>query len=116
MPSPLLLLYDGRCASCSRWARWVARWDRWQAVEVRDLHDPAALDGSAAIVPKDELGTAVHLILPDGRVLKGFDALRRLLWIHPLLWVFIPAAYLPGMARIGNRLYYRFARRCRFGL
>jgi hypothetical protein len=64
-------------------------------------------------MPAEELGSAVHLILPEGRVLKGFDALRRLLWIHPLLWVLIPAAHFPGMGRLGRRLYDRFARRCR---
>ena len=108
MKEPALLLYDGRCAACSRWARWVAAWDRRHAVDTRDLHDPRALAGTGAVIPAEELASAVHLVLPDGRVLKGFDALRRLLWIHPLFWILIPAAYLPGMRNLGTLLYNRF--------
>jgi len=48
--------------------------DRFHSMETRDLHDPRALAGTGAVIPAEELASAVHLVLPEGRVLKGFDA------------------------------------------
>ena len=109
-PDRLLLIFDGNCLFCRRWA---VRWqrlvgDRGEAVPSQraDLADRfPELTGAA-------LETAVHLVEPDGRVTRGAEAVCRSLvgvWCVPY-WLY---EHVPGFAPLSERLYAFVARRRR---
>jgi len=49
---------------------------------------------------------ALHLVLPDGRALPGFEAYRHVVLRVPGLWWQLPFFYTPLLSRmLGHRLY-----------
>jgi predicted DCC family thiol-disulfide oxidoreductase YuxK len=104
------LIYDGECAMCRASALWIMR---------------RAMDGGALeILPcrsaprrqrfpqitDEQCMTAMQLVLPDGRVLAGADAMPELLRRMPR-WRHLAALFaLPGMRPIARRVYAWIAR------
>jgi predicted DCC family thiol-disulfide oxidoreductase YuxK/uncharacterized membrane protein YphA (DoxX/SURF4 family) len=96
------MLFDGECQFCRR---WVARWKNstGDAVDYLPLQD-AEIGRRFSEISRDELETAVHLILPDGRVFLGAGAVFRalaaagehrwLLWLYRKLSPFADLAEL----------------------
>lgn len=78
LPSTPALLYDGTCGLCAAFARLVAWADRDDRLRVLPFQDPEA---QAWLVgwPADRIESAAHLVLPDGRVVSGPDALAGVL-------------------------------------
>ena len=97
-----LVLYDGECDFCERFARWVRRRDRAGALDVlafqRCPAPPMTTDLHAACTQ------AVHVIRRDGLVLRGgraalfildrlgYRRIARTLALPPFLWV-VEAGY-----------------------
>lgn len=104
--APAVLLMDGACGLCRRSAAMVRAADALHWIVVADARDapalPPGVDPAAAL---DEM----HVVLPSGRVLAGFDAYRRIALMLPVLWTVAPLLYLPGVAVLGRRLYRRVA-------
>ncbi len=109
MASPLLLAYDPACTLCCRMALWLARRDHLGLLLVLSVRDPELL----ALAP--ELGgkpveKEIHgLDLGTREIWAGADLLgpiaRRLpgwRWLAPVLGI-------PGLARLLNRVYLRWA-------
>ncbi|MDH5643366.1 MAG: DUF393 domain-containing protein [Gemmatimonadota bacterium] len=112
---PAVLVYDGLCPFCTRWADRIRRWKSRKApLEFLALPDPAAslISGKSM----QELSEAMHLVLEDGRVVAGARAAFEILrfvkggFAFHLLW------RVPGVPLIANPVY-RFvaARRRRVG-
>jgi predicted DCC family thiol-disulfide oxidoreductase YuxK len=106
------LIYDGECGLCRAAVRWVAQRDREQLVALVPFQDGDAVARFGITLPA--LAAAMHLVLPDGRVFAGADAvpelLRRLGRWRWLAWLFA----VPGVRPIARRLYRWIAlrRRC----
>lgn len=109
MPAPLLLAYDPACTVCCRMALWLARRDREGRLLIVTIRDPALLDLAPELagrpVEKEihglDLGTrevraGADLLRPIARRLPGWQ------WLSPLLG-------LPGLPRLLNRIYLRWA-------
>ena len=106
-PKPLLV-FDGDCGFCRR---WIARWQSatGDAVDYIPFQDPSV----AARFPEirlDDFAEAVHLILPDGAVCRGAEAVFRSLaqggthrW---LLWLYGKA---PAFADLSELFYEEVA-------
>jgi len=104
------LIYDGECAMCRASALWIMR---------------RAMDGGALeILPcrsaprrarfphitDAQCMTAMQLVLPDGRVLAGADAMPELLRRIPR-WRRVASLFaLPGMRPLGRVVYAWIAR------
>ncbi|PYM26825.1 MAG: hypothetical protein DMD80_17025 [Candidatus Rokuibacteriota bacterium] len=104
------LIYDGECAVCRASALWIMR---------------RAMDGGALeILPcrsaprrarfphitDAQCMTAMQLVLPDGRVLAGADAMPELLRRIPR-WRRVASLFaLPGMRPLGRVVYAWIAR------
>ncbi|MBI1847079.1 MAG: DUF393 domain-containing protein [Candidatus Rokubacteria bacterium] len=104
MGSPVLI-YDGECALCRASALWILRRVRGEdALEILPCRSPVRR-ARFPQVAEDVCLTAMQLVLPDGRVLAGADAVPELLgrmrgW-RRLAWVFS----LPGARPLARRVY-----------
>lgn len=105
-----VLIYDADCAMCRASALWLMRLalsgGRLEILpcrsEVRASRFPQVSENACM--------TAMQLVLPDGRVVEGADAVPELLRrIRGLAWLAAVFA-LPGMRPIGRRVYAWVAR------
>jgi predicted DCC family thiol-disulfide oxidoreductase YuxK len=106
-----VLLYDGACAFCSRWAARLLRWLPAGSVEALSFREPGALERFPGVTP-ERCERALQLVRADGRVFQGAEAavqaLRHRRWGRLAF-----AYYLPG-ARQAADAVYRLAARNRF--
>jgi predicted DCC family thiol-disulfide oxidoreductase YuxK/uncharacterized membrane protein YphA (DoxX/SURF4 family) len=95
-PKPLLV-FDGDCHFCRR---WVSRWQRatLDAVDYLPYQDPS-IPARFPELPQSDLEQSIHLILPDGAVSRGAEAVFRSLaegprhrWMIKLYHKFEPFA------------------------
>lgn len=106
----LLAIYDGRCLLCQRARRAASALDWRRRLAFADLHDRAAIQRIAPELSAADTLAALHLRLNDGRTLRGFPAIRRMLRELPLLAPLAWALYLPPLPALGRRLYEAIAR------
>ncbi len=104
-PARPTLIYDGACGLCRSAAARVAAWDREHRVTLVPFQDEDAV--SAFGIEGPSLAAAMHLILPDGRVFAGADAVPELLRLLPGKGWLAPWFDVPG-ARILARRVYRY--------
>lgn len=107
---PWVVLYDGRCRFCTAQAARLARWARPGALELRDFHQPGALDAFPAIT-FDACMEAMHAVAPDGRVFRGAEAAVRAVATRRLPFAAAYAYYVPGIRQAADALYRRIAAR-----
>ena len=101
----LVVLIDGECPMCRRFARRLSRLD-W-------LHRLTFEDGSVAAVrarfapglDEQTALTAMHVVAPDGSRRSGFDGFLRIARVVPLFWVPGMIAALPGVRSLGRFIY-----------
>jgi predicted DCC family thiol-disulfide oxidoreductase YuxK len=105
------MLFDGDCGLCQRTVRVIERLDVFHAIAYYDVRNDwrrtvarfPALTQPACL---DEM----HVVAAD-RVVTGFRAYRELVWKLPALWPLLPVLYVPGVPRLGQRLYRHVAAR-----
>jgi len=106
------LFYDGECGFCRDAVAVLSRWDREGRIELIPFQDAARVAQFG--LPLPGLAAAMHLVLPDGRVVAGADAVPELGRLLPgkrwLTWLFA----VPGVRPIARRAYAWIAarRRC----
>lgn len=108
--APAVLIYDDECALCRGGALWVMR----LALSTGRLEIlPCRADERRErfpMVSEDACMTAMQLVLPDGRVLAGADAVPDLLrCVRGLGWIAVLFG-LPGMRPLARRVYAWIAR------
>ena len=106
-PTNPTLIYDGECGICQQAVALVRRWDREHVLHYIPFQDEVAVARFGIALPA--LAAAMHLVLPDGRVYTGADALPKLLrlfpgkrWLALLFWI-------PGVLPLARRIYARIA-------
>lgn len=103
-----VLLYDGRCGFCEREVQRLLRLSRWK-IRPKSFHDAAALKDEPSL-SYEHCMKAIHLILPDGRIFAGAEAVARSIALNPILgwlaWIY----YLPGIRQAMNAGYRLVAR------
>lgn len=105
------LIYDGACGLCERSVALVRRWDREHRLAIVPFQDQARV--AALGIPLPALAAAMHLVLPDGRVLAGADAAPEMLRQLPGKRWLAGAFRIPGILPLARRLYAWIARRRR---
>jgi len=103
------LIYDGECGFCRETVAIVTRWDREHRLTFIPFQDAARLEKFR--IPLPALAAAMHLVLPDGRVLAGADAAAELLRLLPGKRWLAHAFALPGVLPLARRVYAWIARR-----
>lgn len=107
------VLYDGYCVLCRQTRRAVTALDWLGRVEFLDVHQWAEVEQRYPTLEFEQAMGQMHVTLPDGRLVGGFEAMRLLLRQLPLgypLWLLL---HLPGMTWLGTRVY-RFVARHRY--
>ena len=108
------LLYDGDCPFCRREIEWLKR---------RDCNGNLILENIASLgfdacrygLTHEEVMGSLHGILPDGRVVRGAEAVRAAYGSVGLGWLVAPTR-LPIVHGLLNAAYRVFARnRVRWG-
>ena len=104
------LIYDGECAMCRASALWIMR----RALDAGTLEilpcRSAPRRQRFPQVTDEQCMTAMQLVLPDGRVLAGADAMPELLRRIPR-WRWIAALFaLPGLRPLARVVYAWIAR------
>ena len=104
------LIFDGECGFCREAVDLLRRWDREQVLRFVPFQDGAAVAGFNIAFPA--LAGAMHLILPNGRVYAGADAVPELLRLLPAprRWL-APLFRLPGVLPLARRAYTWIAAR-----
>lgn len=99
-----IFLYDAACTNCTAWAERLRRLTG-RRVQVRPLQDFSSADPRLS---GDELLREAKLVLGDGRVFGGAEAIALAVGGPARLY------YLPGVRQLADRLYRRVAaNRCR---
>ena len=107
-PGHDVLLFDGACAFCSRWAARLLRWLPEGAVEARSFREPGALERFPAVSP-ERCERALQLVRADGSVFEGAEAAVQAL--RHRRWGFLARAYYaPGIRQAADAVYRLTAR------
>ncbi|WML47245.1 DUF393 domain-containing protein [Neobacillus sp. PS3-34] len=113
----MVTLYDENCSLCQETKRWFQKLDWLQRVKWTSLQEYEKGNYHQSF-NKVELRKELHLILPSGRLLKGFFAVRKLLIHFPVTFIIGLILYIPLMPVIGVPIYkwiaknrYRFFRK-----
>lgn len=106
------LIYDGECGICQQAVALLKRWDRKQVLRFVPFQDQRRVAEFGIALPA--LAAAMHLILPDGRVYAGADAVPELLRLFPGKRWLAPVFRIPGVLPLARRVYAWIAmrRRC----
>ena len=96
MPAAQLkLLYDGQCSLCRGAMEGLKRRDAKGLIVPEDISDPA-FDPARYGLTAEQVRTAMHVVLPDGRVLRAMDAVRAAYHAVGLGWLVAPTGW-PGI-------------------
>ena len=109
-----VLIFDGECSVCRGAVEWIRRRCAPESFEYLSCH-AEELPRRFPHVGKSACLEAMHLILPDGRVLAGEQAVPEIL-LRLRRWKWTAALFrLPGAGTL-SRVFYRgfAARRHRF--
>ena len=106
-----VILYDGDCALCRRTTSILKRLDWFKRLAFHNCRDAAGIPANSAHLDADRMIREMHVLTPDRtRALAGFRAVRWIAGRIPLMWPLYPLLFVPGVARLGQRLYLWVAR------
>jgi predicted DCC family thiol-disulfide oxidoreductase YuxK len=108
MPSQLKLLYDGQCSICRRSTERLKARDRENRIVLEDISSPDFDPGRYGLTA-EQVRMVMHVVLPDGRVLRAMDAVRAAYAAVSRGWLLAPTAW-PGIRWIADACYRYFAR------
>lgn len=100
----IIALYDGYCAICRTTLAIITALDWFKRVQFVDLHGPDISTRFPQFTHEELMGQ-IHVIDEKGQVFGGFDGTRRMLKSVPLGYPFWLLLFLPGMDRVGKRVY-----------
>jgi len=105
---PIKMLYDGLCPLCKREVRVVTRQDKHGAVEPVDITAPG-FDAEALGLTQAAVHSRMHAILPDGSVVTGMEAFRRIYVAIGMGWLWRWTGW-PILRPVFDLLYANFAK------
>ena len=105
----LNIIYDGRCGFCIRALKLVSALDTRKVLRFHDAKQAEAL-ARFPILGDADVEDAMYAVTHNELLYHGFFAFRRLIWVGPLLWPFLPLFYFPGASLLGPPIYAWVAR------
>jgi predicted DCC family thiol-disulfide oxidoreductase YuxK len=105
-PERPLVIYDGDCGFCRT---WIARW-RERTGDGVDYEPSQEVASRFPEIPAEAFSRSVQLVLPDGRVSSGAEAVARMLALPRgpgiFLWIY---RHVPGAGRASELAYRAIA-------
>jgi predicted DCC family thiol-disulfide oxidoreductase YuxK len=108
MADQLKILYDGQCSICRRAMEGLKRRDPQERIIPEDISNPAFDPGRYGLTA-EQVRFAMHVVLPDGRVLRAMAAVRAAYSAVGLGWLVAPTGWL-GIRWLADAFYGFFAR------
>jgi predicted DCC family thiol-disulfide oxidoreductase YuxK len=108
-PEQPTLVYDGSCGFCRDTIELVSRWDRAGRLVFVPFQDTDRVAELGLAPPA--VAAALHLVLTDGRVFTGADAVAELLRLLPRLGWAARIFGIPGVRPVARWVYAWVARR-----
>ena len=105
----MIALFDAQCSLCQNTKRLFQKLDIGKKVTWMSLQEYERKGFSPQFKAVD-LRREIHMINPDGKVLVGYWAVRRLLLLSPITCLFGLVLHLPFVHLIGNRVYRLIAK------
>jgi predicted DCC family thiol-disulfide oxidoreductase YuxK len=103
-PGKYVVLYDGHCRFCAAQSQKLTAIARRAVVTTADFQESGILDKFPGI-SHEACMQAMHLVTPDGRVYRGFEAIVQAIATRPVLGLAAYVYYLPGLRQLCDRLY-----------
>jgi predicted DCC family thiol-disulfide oxidoreductase YuxK len=111
MTAKAIVLYDGDCALCRKTTSILKRLDWLRQLKFHNCRDTAGISANSAHLEPARMIAEMHLLTPDRKkALSGFGAVRWIAGRVPLLWPLYPLLFIPGMPKLGQRIYLWIAR------
>ena len=104
----LKLLFDGACPICRRNVDWLKARDHTNALATEDIAIEC-FEPERYGLSREAVQQAMHGILPNGRIVRGMEAVRAAYRTVGLGWLIAPTA-LPGIRQAADVGYRLFAR------
>lgn len=108
VPPNGVILYDGECGFCRRWAPYWEETLRKRGIAIAPLQSPWVKERLK--LPEEELMRDMRLLLPDGSQKIGADAYRHALRLIWWAWPLYFFSIIPGGRHLFNWGYKTFAR------
>lgn len=100
-----IILYDGNCSFCELFKNITQKLDWFNQLDWMELQRYQGV-----LFSQEELEAEIHLVTASGKVLKGFRAIRRILWQLPLALPASLVLYLPFSKWFGDKAYQFLSR------
>ena len=109
---PMVVLFDGGCETCTATVAILSRLDLLGRVSFLDAsRNWSAIRQRFGMLDRRASLDEMHAVTNSGETLCGFDLYRRLARVLPLGWMLLPVLGMPGVPRLGQHVYGRFATR-----
>jgi predicted DCC family thiol-disulfide oxidoreductase YuxK len=110
-PGQAIVLYDGDCPLCGETAAVLKRLDWFARLRFHNCRDAAAIPANTAHLDPERMIQEMHVLTADrATAYSGFRAVRWIAGRVPILWPLYPLLFIPGVAKLGQRLYFWVAR------
>ena len=106
-----LVLFDGECPLCRKTAGLLRRFDWLHLLRFHDCRDTAGIPANTAHLDPAHMIAEMHVLSPDRtQAHSGFRAVRWIAGRVPLMWPLYPLLFIPGIPRLGQKIYLWIAR------
>lgn len=100
------VFFDGQCSLCIRSMVLLRYFDWFNRLSYCDFQKRwSSLAKSHPEISFGDLRREMHLVLPNGKVYKGFFAFRSICKYMPLFWPLLVFFYFPFTSVIGPKIY-----------
>jgi predicted DCC family thiol-disulfide oxidoreductase YuxK len=111
VPHQAVVLFDGDCPMCRKTTSILKRLDWRHRLAFHNCRDVDHIPANTAHLDPERMIAEMHVLTADrGRAFSGFRAVRWIAGRVPVLWPLYPLLFIPGMARLGQRIYLGIAR------
>ncbi|WP_221565022.1 thiol-disulfide oxidoreductase DCC family protein [Alkalihalobacillus sp. TS-13] len=100
-----VVFYDADCPLCSNARRIIERLDWFERIYWIPLQEIEKTEYKLFITQNRNVYDEIHMITSKGKVLKGFDTVRRVLTLLPISFPISLILYLPFIDKIFSPLY-----------
>lgn len=101
-----IVLYDSECEVCQAGIAWL------RLLDPRHLTDPRPIDEHPpAKLTRDDCLRELHVVAPNGSILRGAPAVAQLARLSPITWILGALASIPPLSWMARSLYRALATR-----